>query len=43
MAKINIFMNKGLIERQTDVIGIETDILLNVQLIINQLLHVDSK
>lgn len=26
MAKINIFMNKGLIERQTDVIGIETDI-----------------
>lgn len=26
MAKINIFMNKGLIERQSDVTGIETDI-----------------
>ena len=42
MAKINIFMNKGLIERQTDVIGIETDII-ELKLIINQLLHVDSK
>lgn len=27
MAKINIFMNKGLIERQSDIIGIETDII----------------
>lgn len=27
MAKINIFMNEGLIERQSDVIGIETDII----------------
>ena len=27
MARINIFMNKGLIERQSDVTGIETDII----------------